>query len=63
MAVIWTVWKLRNACVFDRAVTDWDKSVEIVKTRVALWAKSDAGIKDFSVDDFLFRLNSILDSL
>lgn len=63
LAILWTIWNARNALVFESTAPQWDNITDLIKVRVALWVKSKMGGNNFSIEDFLFRLNSILQSL
>lgn len=41
MAVLWSVWKLRNECLFNNAQPDFVNLEDLVKVRVALWTESN----------------------
>lgn len=62
-AILWTIWNTRNALVFENTTPQWDNITELIKVRVALWVKSKMGGNNFSIEDFLFRLDSILQAL
>ncbi|XP_028113856.1 uncharacterized protein LOC114311884 [Camellia sinensis] len=40
IAMLWSVWRLRNECVFKGSQPNMEALGEIVKVRVGLWAKS-----------------------
>lgn len=39
LALMWSVWKLRNECLFKEAKPYFVELIELVKVRVAMWAK------------------------
>lgn len=49
MAVLWNV---RNKIVFENEAPNWDKTSDLILSRVAFWIKSKEGSFDFSLDDF-----------
>ena len=59
LIVLWSLWKLRNECVFAEAQTSLSGLSDNFKFRVALWLK--ASIKDlpYSVDDLTFNWRQI----
>lgn len=61
-AVQWTIWLIRNEAVFKQKSPNWCEVQETIKIRVALWVKTKTGDKDYSMDDFIFRLGSIIDA-
>lgn len=63
MAVMWSIWNLRNSCRFDHGVPIWRDVKERIKLRVAFWIRTKESWKDYSIDDFLFNLKSMLVSI
>ncbi|XP_028099375.1 uncharacterized protein LOC114298914 [Camellia sinensis] len=55
LIVLWSLWKLRNKCVFVEAQPNFSGLSENIQNRAALWLK--ASIKDlpYSVDDLTFN--------
>ncbi|XP_028077316.1 uncharacterized protein LOC114279296 [Camellia sinensis] len=55
LIVLWSIWKLRNECVFSNAQPTSSGLLELIKFRSVVWLK--ASIKDFpySVDDLVFN--------
>ncbi|KAI8528943.1 hypothetical protein RHMOL_Rhmol12G0187200 [Rhododendron molle] len=61
-AVLWTIWLTRNEAVFNQTSPNWCEMQETIKIRVALRVKTKTGDKeDYSMDDFIFKLGSIID--
>ena len=59
LAVVWSIWLLRNDYKFNDGRPNWESLCERVKCRIAFWAKlKDCG-NFASVDDILFRLGSV----
>lgn len=56
--VLWSVWKLRNNCLFKGVVPDFVGLCERMKMQVALWVKWSLKV-DYSVHDILFNLHQI----
>lgn len=54
--MLWSVWKLRNECLFKEANPDFAELTELVKVRVALWAKSNLKEMQYSVYDIVSNL-------
>ncbi|KAG5524988.1 hypothetical protein RHGRI_031613 [Rhododendron griersonianum] len=62
LAVMWAIWNnKRNPYVFENSNPDWVEILELIKIRVALWVKANGGAENYTVDNFVFRLRSILD--
>lgn len=51
--LMWSVWKLRNDCVFNGGQPKLDELGEIVKVRVALWFKFNSKGVPYSVHDIV----------
>ena len=59
LAVLWSTWKHRNDCVFNGSQPNFEELCEVVKTRIALWAKSSPANLEFSVTDIVFNLQQV----
>ena len=58
-AVFWSLWKLRNECIFQAAKPHLEDLCELVKIRVALWLNQSFKAFNFTVQDFLSNLRQI----
>ena len=59
MAILWSVWTLRNGSKFNGTKINWEETFDMVKIRVALWAKVNSNFGMFSVNDFLYNLDKV----
>lgn len=59
IAMLWSVWRLRNECVFKGNQPNMEELGEIVKVRVGLWAKSGLPEFHYSVHDVVANLNQV----
>lgn len=59
LAVLWSIWKLRNECKFKHSNPSLVEVIELIKIRVAIWAKSSHNLAQFAVNDFIFNMNQI----
>ena len=41
LAVSWSLWKMRNECVFNASIPYLVELCELMKIKIALWLKSD----------------------
>ena len=57
--MLWSVWRLRNECVFKGSQPNMEALGEIVKDRVGLWAKSGLPRFQYSVHDVVANLNQV----
>ena len=59
LAVLWSIWKLRNDCVFNSAQPNSLQLCELTKIRVAIWLKSHSigNSCSYSIHDFIFNFN------
>lgn len=57
LAVLWYVWKLRNECKFRNSNPSLHEVIELIKFRVAIWAKTLPKLAQFSV--MILSLTSI----
>lgn len=54
---------MRNEWVFQNKELDWVELVDIIKVRIALWVKASWDSNTCTINDFIFRLDSVLDAL
>ncbi|XP_057484663.1 uncharacterized protein LOC130771052 [Actinidia eriantha] len=62
LAVIWSIWNVRNQKFFESKSVNWFEVTELVIARVAFWVSSSKEGRDLTMNDIIFRLSSILSS-
>ncbi|KAL7195976.1 hypothetical protein ACSBR1_036079 [Camellia fascicularis] len=58
-AVMWSIWKVRNECLFHGKTVEGLELSELVKVRVALWSKHSTRDLQYSVEDIVNNLDKI----
>lgn len=61
LAILWSLWKMRNEFLFQNSPLNWDDLLELIKIRIAFWIKNSEN-SDYSINDFLFNLRSMIHS-
>lgn len=56
---MWSVWKIRNECLFQGVHPDFKGLREIIKIRIASWLKYNTVGLPFSVNDVVFNLQQL----
>lgn len=59
LAMLWSVWRLRNNCLFKEGHVDLEGLGELVKVRIALWVKSNMKGVKYSVHDIVANLKQV----
>ncbi|KAI7984595.1 hypothetical protein LOK49_LG15G02154 [Camellia lanceoleosa] len=50
----------RNVCIFNnQQVIEWESIADLVKTRMAFWLKQEWKTKDFTINEFIFKLQHV----
>ncbi|XP_028125672.1 uncharacterized protein LOC114322530 [Camellia sinensis] len=57
VAVLWSIWKARNDCLFHQKSVEGFDLAELVKVRIAFWCKHSCGGLQYSVEDIVFNLD------
>lgn len=58
-AVFWSIWKLRNDCIFNNAQPNLDDLCDLVLVRIALWIKASCSGLAYSVTEIIFKLHQV----
>lgn len=56
LAILWSTWKHRNDYILNGFQPNFEKLSEVVKARIALWAKSSPTKMEFFVNGVVFNL-------
>ncbi|GMP42101.1 hypothetical protein CsSME_00011953 [Camellia sinensis var. sinensis] len=59
LAVLWSLWKLRNECLFKASSPILAKLCEFIKIRIALWVNLNFKEFHFTINDFVFNFSHI----
>ena len=62
-AILWSVWLCRNDAVFSGVLPSWGELVDLVKWRVAFWAKQGKGIQHLSIADMVYCDHNLVNRL
>lgn len=60
IAVLWSIWNMRNKFIFDNVPLDWVEVVELIKLIFILWVRTKCVPNTYSLDIFINNLDSIL---
>ena len=63
LAILWSVWTIRNESKFDGKKMNREESADIVKIRVAFWAKLKSRFNLFSVNDVVYNLGKVVQGM
>lgn len=55
-AVLWSIWTLRNECIFKGKQFCLEEVCDLIKTRIALWIKYNSRLFHYSVHDVVENL-------
>ncbi|CAL5432896.1 unnamed protein product [Camellia sinensis] len=59
LAIFWSIWNLRNECVFNGRQPVLDELCEAVKVRIALWVKYSSSALAYSVNNLVHNLQQV----
>ncbi|KAL7250351.1 hypothetical protein ACSBR1_012370 [Camellia fascicularis] len=59
IAVVWSLWRLKNNCLFRGAQPNFESLSELIKVRVAFWVKNHHIGSMYSFHDFISNLGLI----
>lgn len=59
LVLLWLIWRLRNDVLFNDAHPNFADLEDMVKTRVAFWAKSRLPGVNYTVHDFVHNLQQV----
>ncbi|KAL7254616.1 hypothetical protein ACSBR1_008885 [Camellia fascicularis] len=57
LAVLWSLWKLRNEFIFESATPKLEEVCDLIKIRVAMWLNQRFKDSHFTILDFLTNLS------
>ena len=57
--VLWSIWRIRNRCVFEQYVPNWDLELRMIKTRLGFWARGWCSELSYSPEQFVNNLDHI----
>ena len=57
--ILYSIWKIRNDCRFNSIQPKWEEALDQLKMRLVLWVKDNSGLENYSIQDFIYNLNSI----
>ncbi|GMP30792.1 hypothetical protein CsSME_00005300 [Camellia sinensis var. sinensis] len=58
LVMLWSVWKMRNECLFKVAQTNFEVLCAKVKVQIAFWTKVNMEV-DYSIHDIVSNLHQI----
>ena len=62
-AIIWSLWKARNECVFKGIQPKWDELSVMIRMKIVLWVSFRSKAFDLSINEVVFNLRSIRDMI
>ena len=60
LAVMWSIWNARNQKKIDNKPVNWLEIVDLIIARIAFWVSSSKDDRDLSMDDIIYRMNSVI---
>ena len=57
--VLWSTWRIRNRCIFEQYVPNWELELRMIKTRLGYWARGWCSELPYSPEQFVNNLDHI----